>query len=228
MIWAAIGADPPPKMSLRLVIQSQDAESAKALRPLIPRLVDVAVFEPLGDPKSLRKLVPNLKAILAMLTPAAERDRLTLKLDGKQIDTVILDLLVPPLRDAGARAAVNFSRNNLRAIGKAIARYRADNKGAPPPDLRSLVARGLIREGMLNSPATRRPYVYIRLPEKADPGLIVAYDDYAEHAGPKTAVLFNDGRAELAPINKDLRDLVTKSKAVSQNAYGKGAGGRNQ
>src|SRR5262249_29905748 len=62
--WAAIGADGPPKASLRVVLQAQDAAAAKSLAALLPK-----VFKALGQSEELRRYVPHADKILSLLTP---------------------------------------------------------------------------------------------------------------------------------------------------------------
>ncbi|MCK4624719.1 MAG: hypothetical protein KAV00_05360, partial [Phycisphaerae bacterium] len=69
LIWAAIGINAPPKMSVRLIVQSKDTASAKAFRDLVPRIVKSLVCEPLGFSKTRQANLPKIKKLTRMLTP---------------------------------------------------------------------------------------------------------------------------------------------------------------
>ena len=62
--WAAVGADPPPQISLKLVIQSQDPDAAKALRQKWDELARL-----IGQNEEVRRAVPNFAALQEILRP---------------------------------------------------------------------------------------------------------------------------------------------------------------
>ncbi|MCR4414617.1 MAG: DUF1559 domain-containing protein [Thermoguttaceae bacterium] len=138
LLWAAVGIDPPPEISLRLVIQSKDAQAAEAFRAKLAEWVKLV-----GQQKEVVKLLPKFDEIAALVLPKVEGDRLVIRLDR---DTKALtDLLAvvqataEPLR---AEARRNQSVNNLKQLGLAMHNYHSvyrrfpaaaicDNSGKP-------------------------------------------------------------------------------------------------
>ena len=73
LLWAAIGIDPPPRASLRLVIQSRDHEAAVALRAKWNVL-----WELLRQDTEVRRVMPKIDDLSKQLIPTIEGDRLLL------------------------------------------------------------------------------------------------------------------------------------------------------
>jgi hypothetical protein len=115
-LWAALGADGPPKPSLRLVIQSRDAAAAKSFNSLLPK-----VYKALGQDKVLRRLVPDFDKLVTQLTPAVAADRLALTLDSNQRDTAPLLATLAPLLTHKLRR--EQCADNLRHLGLALHTY---------------------------------------------------------------------------------------------------------
>ena len=118
-----------------------------------------------------------------------------------------------PGRDPKLRKQ-SLSLSNLKAIGTGIALHKAANRQVPPPDLKVLVAEGMISEETLISPLSGlEAYVYIRLPDSASSLLILAYEDPATHREQKTVVLFADFHGQRMPVDDKFWELVKQSKA---------------
>ena len=193
VLWAAGGVQVSPKMSFRLVIQSQDEATAKSLQGLIPKLLQALVLEPLGSMRSLQKLLPNLEETVRMLTPRVAGSQLILALGNEQIGRLIAHVIVPPLRRSGQTAT---SMRSIHDIVVACTTYASTHKGQWPPDLPTLVKAGLIDAKKLRSPYHPEEeigYVYIQptrpaegnvivIYEKADPWLGGAGIGYADHS----------------------------------------------
>lgn len=121
LLWAVASADPPPKMALRLVIQSRDAGAAAAFREKW-----TAAFQLLGKQKEVRKRVPTFDKIATLLRPKVEGDRLTLTFNEENQGVAsLISLLTPPIQEARAAAMRAASTNNLKQI--AIAMHNYDN-----------------------------------------------------------------------------------------------------
>jgi hypothetical protein len=123
--WAAVGIDLPPKVGLRLVIQSKDADSAESLHRLIERGVRVA-----GRQEIVQKWLPDFATVTKRLIPEVDEDRLVLKLDDKQFGGLV-KRLKPVVVQARAAAQRQISMNNLRQIGIAMHNYLDTYKTFP-------------------------------------------------------------------------------------------------
>src|SRR5262249_17828937 len=66
--WAALGLDAPPKMALRLTVQSADADAARALTEALGR-----ALKALAGQNDVRNLLPGFDKAAAMLNPKAEQ-----------------------------------------------------------------------------------------------------------------------------------------------------------
>ncbi len=127
LLWAAVGVDAPPKMSLRVVIQSQDAENASALRS---KWLDFVRF--LSTREEARKTLRDFEKAISLMTPKVEGDRLVLTLseeDGS-IDA-LLAALTPPFEEARARARRTLSVNHLKQLALAMHNYHDAYKSFP-------------------------------------------------------------------------------------------------
>ena len=138
--WAALGADPPLQFSLKLVIQSQDPQAAKALRQKWDELARL-----IGQDEDVRQAVPNFAALQEIFTPKVEGDRLVLALGQKQGIAGLISALKPAVENA-RRAASRFqSANNLRQIALAMAMYASEHKQRlPAPAIRDAKGKPLL------------------------------------------------------------------------------------
>ena len=128
MIWVALGVDPPPETSLRLVIQSKDHQAAVALHEGWVNLC--RVFSQKDD---VRRTVPQIDKIVALLTPKVQGDRLLLTLDEKGGGfSALLDTVKPSLSRARQVARRNVSANNLKQLALAMHNYHDAHKSFLP------------------------------------------------------------------------------------------------
>jgi hypothetical protein len=126
-LWAAVGADPPPKMTLRAVIQSQDAGTAKAFSGVLTKIIKA-----LGQQKEVRNTFPKFESIAARLTPAPAGDQLTLNLDDtNQAITKVLADLKPTVERARQSAERMQCMNNLKQLGLALHNYHDTHNAFP-------------------------------------------------------------------------------------------------
>jgi prepilin-type processing-associated H-X9-DG protein len=221
VMWAAVGLDTRPKLSLRVVIQSQDAASAKAFSATLE-----GMYAALAKSDAVRKHLPEIQKLTAALTPAVSGDHLTLALDDKQLDAVISDLLGPPLRAARARA---IRVNRLRRIGHILATahaYANQHKGNFPPNLEALVGAKMIPASYLRfplpatatQPAREVGLVYIQPPPLSQISrpseTVVLYEAY-DVWGDGINVGFADGHAMFIRGEAWFKKLLADSKAIS-------------
>jgi hypothetical protein len=104
--WAALGLDAPPKMTLRLTIQSADAASAEALKDALDK-----GLKELARQKEVLAVVPDLKKVIALVGLRVEGDRVLLSLEGQQVGAALGPLVRPAMQgEARARATANLLR----------------------------------------------------------------------------------------------------------------------
>ena len=84
-----VGIDLPPKMSIRVVVQSQDAAAATALRAKMTEIVKIASAWWMA-----KEYTPRLLEMSAQLLPEVEGNRLVLSLDNREgkIGKILEDL----------------------------------------------------------------------------------------------------------------------------------------
>lgn len=127
LLWAVVSADPPPKTSLKLVIQSQDNQAAKALREKWAALLALV-----GKEKEVRQRMPQFDKLAALLTPEVEGDRLTLVFDEENGGIAsLISFLTPAVAQARAAAQRAQSMNNLKQIALAMHNYHDTHKHFP-------------------------------------------------------------------------------------------------
>jgi len=123
--WIAVGGDVAPQLSGRLVIKSQDAQVAEALRNKW-----VEGFKRVGEYKEVRLFVPQFDQLAVLLTPKVEGDRMSIALDGEAVGKV-LDLLRGPIAAAREEAQRHEAMRQLGQIALAMLNYEQEHKAFP-------------------------------------------------------------------------------------------------
>jgi len=78
LLWAAAGVDPPPRMSLRVTVQSKNPQAAAALKN---KWADVC--RAAREDVETAGLLPSYDEVVKLLTPEVQGDRLVVVLDDK-------------------------------------------------------------------------------------------------------------------------------------------------
>lgn len=131
--WAAMTMNLPPDMNMNMTVQAANGKSAKGMRNLLEKLVEIVK----GLPNAERELGP-LMPLMDKYLPKVNGDQLETKISGKEFVAMVAPAVVN-IRQAAAR---NQSMNNLKQIGLAMhnshdtyrafpARYFADKNGKP-------------------------------------------------------------------------------------------------
>lgn len=107
LLWAAAGVDLPPKLSGRLIIQSPNAEAARALRDFLARLL-----KSLTELREVRGLLPDIGRLAQVFTPQVEGDRLTLSGEDK----VLVAFMQNVVRGTYQSAQRGMVENRLRQL----------------------------------------------------------------------------------------------------------------
>lgn len=112
--WAALGLDAPPKLALRLTVQSPSADAAKALDEPAG-----ALLKALAANKDVRAVLPGIDKAVAKLTPTVEGNQLVLTLDDKEARAA----LAPVVRWATTKAVRGQATNSLKEFVLAAINY---------------------------------------------------------------------------------------------------------
>lgn len=126
--FAALGIDFPPKINVRLGVQSKDEASATKLRELATSALQMA-----SDIPAVKELFPKFEQLHTLLTPKQQGDRLILMLNEQNggVEQVVA-LLTPPVEAARAAAQRAQSMNNLKQLALAVHIYHDTHKAFPP------------------------------------------------------------------------------------------------
>jgi hypothetical protein len=112
--WAALGLDPPPQMSLKLIIQSKDEAAAKALRALI-----VQFLQAVGKWDDVRDAFPSFDKLAASITPKVVGDQLAVTHKGDNLARGVGEL-TQWVQEMVRRAKVS---EHLSKLGLALHKY---------------------------------------------------------------------------------------------------------
>jgi hypothetical protein len=139
-LWAAMGIDLPPQLSIKLVVQSQDADAARRLQA---KWIDATKFAA-QLPKAI-ELFPNLLEVSESLTPKVDENRLVLALDDREgkIGKIIANAQ-PTIEKQRENAQRMQSMNNLKQIALAMHNYHSSNKRFPPASIYSKEGKPLL------------------------------------------------------------------------------------
>ena len=74
--WAAVGVETKPKLAVKLVVQSENAEAAKALADAAERGLDSVIRE-----QTVRRVFPKADELVKVVRPKVDGDRLTIAVD---------------------------------------------------------------------------------------------------------------------------------------------------
>ncbi len=211
LMWAAIGIDAPPNTSIRLTIQSRNADAAEAMGRWLQVFLKTLV-----NTREVSKALPGFDQVTGALTPTVTGDRLTLILDREKIDRLLDGVVASAIR---RERGIRRQRDGFNSIRQALQHYRKTHDGASPPDLQTLIEAKLIGREDIISPDTGRTYAYIRPPKDARGQTAVVYDDLAPAKGQRTGVLFLDGHISILPMDKAFDRLIAEARAASEKAY---------
>lgn len=125
--YAVAGVDLPPKLEVRLTIQSQDEASAKKLLGVIDSGLNLASKFP-----QVKELVAKFDELKKVVLPKQNGDRLVLDLNESNGGAkVALALLTPPLEAAREAAQRLQSINNLKQFALAMHNYHDTYRHLP-------------------------------------------------------------------------------------------------
>ena len=209
--WLSAAATPPPNMTVKAVVQSTDANTAKQTDELI---VSAIVM----NQNSPNKLPDQ---VVTLLTPQAQGSQLLLSLDGKQLNQLAVAMREPLMRGRTAALRVQ-SASNIRQLLQGCLLYSNENKGKYPANLKELEKS---MAGFIDDPKQlqaiftnpRKPdvkpaYVYIA-PAKgnaAPADVVVIYESHKDF-GDGVNVGFADGHVEFVEDKKRFDEMLAKT-----------------
>ena len=201
IVWASIAAQPPPDAAARILIQSQDAQSAQALQAFLNKLAGFAHANN-GSPSELHKELLSGAAELASAA-VVKGDQISIDLNKRQSSTLAADLaqLASRQRERSSRLV---SASHMRQILIGCFMYANNHKGEFPDTLEQALQAVDGGPDLLVDP--RRPdlkigYVYIKPPAVPSPGIehpaspLMLYEKL-DRFGEGVNVGFADGHVE--------------------------------
>ena len=218
VMWAAIGINTQPQVSLRLVIQSENPQAAQALSKVCDAIFKAALAD-----ERLRREVTNLEEIIGLLQPSVAEDRLVLTVDAEKAQASLTRAVAPLLSQTRERAQRVASLSNIKQIMMACLMYAADHKGQWPEDLESLAAAKLLPASVLVNPL-RGPgkpgYIYVRpapSSDKTDPRAALVYEAHTTW-GEGICVGYADGHAEFVTDQARLKEALSRAQTKPASA----------
>jgi prepilin-type processing-associated H-X9-DG protein len=207
-----------PEVTLRLTIQSADADSAQSMSRLIDLLAMKATADRIKGHYITPKVFEILESFIKTLRPSVSGDQLVLTLDH---GSLLRDCVVPAMQKFRTMARRETSDSVIRQLLAALYLWAAANQGVFPPDLQTLVKTGVTGPQNLINPS--RPelgqagYVYLRpnvpLSKLEDPGGQVVLYEAHERFGEGVNVGFADGHVGWIADQARFQALLSASKS---------------
>jgi hypothetical protein len=126
LLWAAAGLDIGEKVTLKLTVQSADADSAKALIKVARKGLEFLGRQKFydGATKTVRDAAPaQYDEMVKLLTPEPKGDRIEVVLDGPP--KMLSEWTLQSLQSIRAAAGRNQSANNLKQLAVAMHNHEA-------------------------------------------------------------------------------------------------------
>jgi hypothetical protein len=208
VVWASVGFDFTPKLSFKIVVQSQDADSAKALGKLIQFLYD----DLKQDMRGFKRDFPEGEKLLDVMTPQVNGSQLVLSLNDEQLSTMASVQIVPALQKARLNAARVRSMNNIRQIIIGCIVYENDHKGQWPDDFNAIQKNFPNTPQVFvnaSKPADKASYVYVK-PTPAglkSRGTTIVVHEQLTDDDKGIAAGFADGHVEWLTVEEFQRQL---------------------
>lgn len=113
--WLALGMNAPPQLSLKLVVQSQDAAAAGLLQAKLREVLQIV-----SKLAAAVEVPPELIQAIGLIDPQVEQDRLVLNLsEADQAVQALLAAVKPAIERARSSARRAQSMNNLKQLALA-------------------------------------------------------------------------------------------------------------
>jgi len=202
--WVSAGVNLPPRAALKVIVQANDPEAAKALQQQVQKAAE--------NLKQNRVFAP----LVEMLLPKIEGDRLVSALDSRQIDTLARDVLGPMLASARQSAMRAKSMSNLRQLCLGVIMYAEEHKGELPDNLDQVIDPYVKDRTVLVNPLQpdrKVGYVYVKPAAKIN--LIkkpseqaMLYEAYDQWPAEGLAVGFADGHVQIVKDEPSFKRML--------------------
>ena len=212
--WLGAGVTAPPMVQVNAVVQSTDANTAKATDELITAAIVMN--------QQTRDKLPD--QVVTLLAPQVRGSQLLLALDTKQIHQLAVAMQEPFARARQTAMRVR-SASNIRQMLQTAHLHSSQNKGQWPADIKELekaMARfhgPNVKQIMANpaKPGVQPAYVYVQPAKgmKADPDTVVMYESHKEF-GAGVNVGFLDGHVEFVADKKRFDEMLAKTAQQQQ------------
>lgn len=163
--WAAIGMDIMPQAELRLVVQSDSEQAAKALRDLWATCMNLPALE-----QAAQGPVPNWSKLRPLLIPEVKGDRLVIDLKADDPAAPFVAGLGPLSQKLWASKLARESVSKLRQFGLVMHNYHDVHKHFPLPAVKGRGGKPLLswRVHLLPYLEEQKLYQEFRLDEPWD------------------------------------------------------------
>lgn len=209
-LWAAAGINSPPQLSLKVVAQTTDANTAKALAGQVEKMFDALAihFQHEGIPPE------TVTAFRTALKPTVQGDQVVITTTAAQTEAAIksLAVLVAPLRE---QARHTMAAAPLAAMGKGFALYALEHQDKLPPNLQVLVdEQGNPLQTLVNpaQPQRRPGFIYLKPTQetmsKVNGAQLLVYEAFDEWPRDGIWVLFAAGNVGMIRDPAEFRKLV--------------------
>ena len=131
LVWAALGVD-PGRLRAELIIQSASEEVAQELAKHVPKMLRSGY----DANRDLKREMPRigLEALVLLLAPKVEGDRLALRLDGHGPAGQTLQLVATVVGSLQRQVGRHENIDKFKQILLGMHNYHDTHKAFPPPD----------------------------------------------------------------------------------------------
>jgi prepilin-type processing-associated H-X9-DG protein len=205
--WASVAVKLPPEPSVRIFVQSQDADAAQGLAGLV-RLASRAIGQNGSGNDAIKQLA-------SAVSPEVEADHVTITLQGKSLQTAVEAVATARLKGRTQAARVR-SASNIKQLLLTCYMYAEHHKNQWPDNLEEVLTAEKLPKALLTNPIdpTQEPgYVYIKPPATGDiknpSALMVIHENFEKWGG--VNVGFADGHTEWVSSEDQFKQLLAEA-----------------
>ena len=221
--WMSVSIAFPPNPSLRMLIQSPDAQSAAKLNDVITHAIDWARDRKEGPREELA-----FTQMVGQLKPKQQDDRITIDLPPADMQKLAATIASGMLKARTSAMRVQEA-NNLRQLDFGIISYANDHQGQMPKDLGAQISPYLGGPDAAKRlwidplrPNQEKPYVYVKLADritdvKEPAQAVMIYENHTTWDN-GINVAFADGHVEWVTDEKQFKEMLDQTKKNNPGA----------